>query len=115
MAVIKEFTGGVRRAGTDEYQPPAVPYRNMLTQNGFQTIADDEFPTPWQWSMDSLVGYLQSTSFASQAVLGQQWPTFEAAVRARLADYARDDALTETVRFEVIASRCTSSRCSYWA
>jgi hypothetical protein len=43
---------------------------SVLQSAGFDDIAEYHFPTPYVWTVDTLLGYLHSTAVASPSVLG---------------------------------------------
>jgi 2-polyprenyl-3-methyl-5-hydroxy-6-metoxy-1,4-benzoquinol methylase len=57
---------------------------NVLRHAGFAPVASRSFERPYVWTLESLLGYLRSTSFASRAALGERHQAFEADLTAAL-------------------------------
>jgi SAM-dependent methyltransferase len=75
------------------------PDTEVLTAHGFRSVRSRRFPTVHQWTVDTLIGIVYSTSVLPRAVLGDQAPAFEDDLRSALADYAVDGTLEETIDF----------------
>jgi SAM-dependent methyltransferase len=60
------------------------PHKHVLTRAGLAYEGKFEFRVPHRWSVDSLVGFVYSTSFLSLAALGAHAAAFEEDLRARL-------------------------------
>jgi 2-polyprenyl-3-methyl-5-hydroxy-6-metoxy-1,4-benzoquinol methylase len=56
----------------------------LLRRVGFVDVASHNFETPHVWPLESLLGNLRSTSFASRAALGDRHAAFEADLTAAL-------------------------------
>ncbi|MGH3686646.1 MAG: hypothetical protein ACRDRU_15350 [Pseudonocardiaceae bacterium] len=64
-----------------------------------------QFPTPYRWTLDEFVGYLNSTAVfpkASRAGVGEE---FETELRERLLAYSPSGQLEETIDFYYILAR----------
>lgn len=59
----------------------------VLRRAGFAPVESRSFETPHVWTLESLLGYLRSTSFASRAALGERHGAFEADLTAALLAY----------------------------
>lgn len=64
---------------------PGAPER-VLRAAGFAQVASRSFREPSDWSFEEIVGYLQSMSVCSKTALGEDFPQFEADLRAALSD-----------------------------
>ena len=86
--MARAFPGGwgVAAAGVD-----AAPggQQRALRAAGFTDVIDRSFPEPRDWTIDAIIGYLQSMSVCSRKALGGDCDAFEAEVRAALGDPAR--------------------------
>ncbi len=56
----------------------------VLREAGFQTVASYSFAQPHNWTIESIIGYLRSTSVCSARILGDDAPAFDAALTAEL-------------------------------
>jgi len=59
----------------------------VLRHAGFTPVESRSFEAPYVWTLESLLGYLRSTSFASRAALGERHGAFEADLTAALLAY----------------------------
>jgi ubiquinone/menaquinone biosynthesis C-methylase UbiE len=88
--VIKDtkraWLGNVRKAGTKgTYVHPQKRFEAYLAESLFRNMESIEFKTERSWTIDQLIGYLYSTSYASLPVLGDKKECFEADLRKRLS------------------------------
>jgi SAM-dependent methyltransferase len=58
----------------------------VLGAAGFAQVASRAFREPQDWSVEEIIGYLQSTSVCSKVALGEDFPRFEADLRAALSN-----------------------------
>jgi SAM-dependent methyltransferase len=75
------------------------PDTEVLAGAGFELAGRHEFPTPHEWTVPELTGYVRSLSFLPPSVLGDRGADFDAELAAELGPYARDGRLTETVSY----------------
>jgi len=59
----------------------------VLRRCGFAPVESRSFEAPHVWTVESLLGFLRSTSFASRAVLGERHRAFEADLTAALLSH----------------------------
>ena len=82
----------------DHYRHLAeVPHRAVLTEAGYDIVGDFDFPAPYEWTVERLIGFLFSTSILSKPALGPHASAFAADLRARLLAVAPDGRLRETI------------------
>jgi hypothetical protein len=75
------------------------PDTAVLTSAGFEVLGFRRFPTTHAWTLDALIGYVYSTSFLPNPILGAQADELEDDLRRALADFTSRDALTQTIGF----------------
>lgn len=103
LNVVQEFLGTDRRAGDGLYQAPAGDYADDLVRSGFRNVRRERVPVQRTQTIDSVIGYLHSTSFASLAVLGDQANAFDARVRERLEPLIdADGLLVDDNEFDIV-------------
>jgi len=105
QTTLKEFLGAERRTLLGTYRPPGAFFQESLQDSPFSDIEEHSIPVERSWTLDEIIGYLYSTSFASKAVLGDQAKTFEKRIRERLIEYAPNGRFVEHNRFEVILAK----------
>jgi ubiquinone/menaquinone biosynthesis C-methylase UbiE len=75
------------------------PHAAVLTDAGFAIVGEHDFPTPHEWTVERLTGFLYSTSVLSKIVLGSQGPAFEQDLRDRLLQVGPDNVFRESIGF----------------
>lgn len=73
--------------------------RDVLTASGLKHLGTFDFPHPHVWTMDSILGNLQSTARFSRRVLGDEAERFDAEVRSALMAFDSSGRYPETLRF----------------
>ena len=71
----------------------------MLRAAGFQQVASFEFFVPNAWSIDAILGNLNSTSYCSRAALGANADAFAADLERALLAHDSSGSYKETMRF----------------
>src|SRR5699024_2040844 len=61
-AVIKDFLGEERRAGQGIFQHHDRPYNEFLEESAFNQVEEVSVPVHRKWTIESILGYLYSTS-----------------------------------------------------
>jgi ubiquinone/menaquinone biosynthesis C-methylase UbiE len=69
----------------------------VLRDAGFDPVDSYSFATPHVWTLESLLGYLRSTSFASRAAIGDRHAAFEAHLTAALLAHDRSGRYPDTL------------------
>ncbi len=84
---------------------PMTTSQAVLVDAGFVDVAKHEFDVPYVWEIDQFIGYLCSTSYASQEFWGKGWDSFEADLRETLAQFAAEGVLHETLSAYYVIGR----------
>ena len=71
----------------------------VLTAAGFEPVRSARFHKNHQWTTETLIGFVYSTSLLPRAVLGDHAHAFEIDVRRELDQFARRDALSDSIDF----------------
>ena len=100
-AALDRHLGSGRRAGTGVYRE-GERHEQALRRTRFDKIDVVDIPVQERWSIDQIVGYLRSTSYASKAVLGDRAEVFEQDVRTSLRRLAPDGEFEKRVDYSVI-------------
>lgn len=98
-AVIKDFLGEERRAGQGIFQHHDRPYNEFLEESAFNQVEEVSVPVHRKWTIESILGYLYSTSFASRGLFGERIEEFEATVKDVLADHGDGETFPEESEF----------------
>jgi SAM-dependent methyltransferase len=102
--MTRAFPGGwgVAAQGVD---PALGGQQRALRAAGFTDVIDRSFPEPRDWTIDAIIGYLQSMSVCSRKALGGDFDAFEAEVRAALGDPAPSATFHETMAWGYTLAR----------
>jgi ubiquinone/menaquinone biosynthesis C-methylase UbiE len=84
---------GLEEAWSDE------PHTAVLAKAGFTIVGRFEFSAPHEWTVESLTGFMYSTSFLSQGALGHHRQAFEDDLRGRLLAAEPSGVFREDVSF----------------
>ena len=102
--ILAEFLGPDRRAGSGTYQRPA-PYTDDLDVSPFSDWEQVKVPVRRERSLDSVIGYLHSTSFAAPHLFGERLAAFDDALRERLPPFAVNGAFIDNNEFGILLCR----------
>ncbi|MFF4450144.1 MULTISPECIES: class I SAM-dependent methyltransferase [Streptomyces] len=104
--LIQTYLGEPRRAGaTGTYTQPARSYEDDLAGSPFSDVHEHRFPVTRAWRVESVIGYLRSTSFARPDHFADRRQEFEAEARHLLAAHAKGGILREDAVFTVLTAR----------
>jgi trans-aconitate methyltransferase len=101
--IVRHWTGH-HAAHSDMSAPPqpgSGPDHNerVLQATGFIEVDSYAFVAPHDWTIDTIIGNLYSTSFCSKQVLGANAAAFEAALKATLLAQEPSGAYREQMQF----------------
>jgi SAM-dependent methyltransferase len=103
-AVLVDFLGERRRAGDGTYRRPR-PYTEDLAGSPFSAWTRLSVPVRRERTLDSVIGYLHSTSFAAPRLFGDRVGEFDQALRERLPAYATDGVFVDENAFDLLLAR----------
>lgn len=105
--LVQEFLGQDRRAGTGTFTHHDRPYRDILAESAFSVIDEYQLPLLRTRTIDSVIGYLHSTSFAAPGLFGSRLKAFDEEARSRLIPYLSEQGLVDDDNeFQVLVARC---------
>jgi SAM-dependent methyltransferase len=99
VSVMEKFIGPKRRAGDGEFRRPAERHEVVMARSGFSDVVQHEFLIPHTWTLNGILGYLKSTSFASRAVLGDRADEFDRLLADELLAFNPDGTYSEKLPF----------------
>jgi SAM-dependent methyltransferase len=82
--VVRRHLGERRRAGGGFYEAARLSHAELIAGSPFELGEVGATTLELTWSLDEVVGYLYSTSFANRALLGSGTEAFEAELRGAL-------------------------------
>jgi len=105
-ALIQSHLGTERRAGSQgTYQGERRPYRDVLVASAFSEITAHTVPVHRPWTVDGVLGYLDSTSYAAPGLFGDRHTDFRQEARDLLTVHEVDGVLAEDAVFTVLFAR----------
>lgn len=107
-SVIQDFLGERRRAGTGTFHHHDRPYTEILTESPFDQVEEVRVPVTREWTTESILGYLYSTSFAAPVLFDDRIGEFEEAMTAALAGFSDNDTFREDDEFVIRIGRRSS-------
>ncbi len=102
--VLEKWLGKQRRAGGGVYQE-GERHEAVLSQTRFGHAQMHDIYVEESWTMDEIVGFLYSTSYASKSVLGDKVDAFESDLRGHLHSLKSDGPFRKTVEYTAIWAR----------
>jgi len=75
------------------------PHEQVLRRAGLSYEGLSEFSVVERWSVESLIGFVYSTSFLNRAALGHHARAFERDLRTRLHACCPDDVFEQDLTF----------------
>lgn len=103
--ILAEFLGEQRRAGEGDYLRPSRSYTDDLDESPFSNWTQVVVPVRRTRTLDSVIGYLHSTSFAAPRLFGDRMEEFDRALRERLPEHAVDRAFVDENEFGILLAR----------
>lgn len=100
--VIQSFLGEKRRAGKGNYSTSNEPYTEMLKKNDYKDVQYKAISITREWNIQSIIGYLYSTSFAARHLFGSRLNEFEETMKEELLEAnGRNEVFTECTEFVI--------------
>jgi SAM-dependent methyltransferase len=103
--LIQRYLGEGRRAGRGFSKPSAERFEGTLERLDWRIELARGYEQPLEWTADTIVGHLWSTSFANRALLGGRADDFERELRAELRTLRPNDRFSETGVFGLVCGR----------
>ncbi|WP_445529750.1 class I SAM-dependent methyltransferase [Streptomyces cyslabdanicus] len=105
-ALIQKYLGEERRAGVGKkYAAHNRPYRDIIAESAFGRVEEHTIAVEREWTTETVIGYLYSTSFAARPLFGGQVDDFERRARALLDEHTAAGGLIEHASFQVVLGR----------
>jgi trans-aconitate methyltransferase len=104
-AVVQEFLGEQRRAGNGVFQLHDRPFSDILRESTFSDVEEITIPVRRTRTIDNIIGYLHSTSFAAPHLFGDRLAEFDHAVRNRLTELSDTDTFIDDNQFRIFIGR----------
>ncbi|MBT9146937.1 MAG: Trans-aconitate 2-methyltransferase [Syntrophomonadaceae bacterium] len=82
--VIQSFLGQERRAGQTKFNSSVEPFSVILENSNYFDVQYKAFPIMREWDIQSILGYLYSTSFSAKHLYGDRLQEFEDTMKEQL-------------------------------
>lgn len=100
--IIKLWYGEERRAGNTTYSHPQISHEEIVAQSRFE-LEVHRLPTyEQQWTIQSIIGNLYSTSYGSRRFLGDRAASFEQELEKALLRIDNSGFFTEEIDLSII-------------
>jgi trans-aconitate methyltransferase len=96
-AALRRWLGEQRRAGDGVHSVRHAPFEDYLAASPFARVEVFTLNYTRTWSVEGLLGYLASTSYAAPRLFGARQPAFAAELRAELLALNPAGAFTQDV------------------
>jgi hypothetical protein len=83
------------------------PHEHVLRRAGLSYEGKFEFSVVQQWSVESLIGFVYSTSILNRGVLGDEADAFEREIGEQLLDACPDGIFEQEMSFAYELARAT--------
>lgn len=100
--VRKHWYGEERKAGNTTYSHPSISHQEIVDESKFKTEVYRLPPHEQQWTVESIIGNLYSTSYGSKRFLGESAESFEAHLREELLTLDNTGIYKENIEVNVI-------------
>ncbi len=101
--VIAKWLGPQRRAGGGVYNE-GERHEQILKKTQFGPVKTLDIYVDETWTIDEILGWLYSTSYASKAILKDKAPGFEQDIRESLGELAPEGSFIRKVEYTVISA-----------
>ncbi len=103
--VVERWLGTERKAGNTTYVEPASRFTDVLRAAGFADIREFRINDDRSWTIESIIGYLYSTSFARRELFGDDVERFEEDLTRALDKEFPDGRFEERARFDILLAK----------
>ncbi|MCH5586341.1 methyltransferase domain-containing protein [Shimazuella sp. AN120528] len=109
--VIKEFLGEKRKAGKGFYSHPTERHEVVLSRSRFSILEPYRFEYQVEKTIEDLIGFLYSTSYANKRLLGDEVENFEKELRQGLISVGSSGKLSFQVTVTALMGRKDGKGC----
>ena len=105
LETIKKYLGEKRRAGKGYFNETKDRYEDVLARSRFTALETFQDKYVQKWDVDSIMGFLYSTSYAARRLFSGRIKEFENELRENLLRLDKTGRFTETAVLEAIIGR----------
>lgn len=101
-AVIEKYLGKKRRAGNSYFKEPTDRFEDIIARSKFSNLETFIKTYIQEWTIEQILGFLSSTSFAARRLFSDNIENFENDLREELLKLDRNGIFTEEVTLEAL-------------
>lgn len=103
--VVKRWLGNERIAGNSIYMHPKERHEDVVARSSFKNVERLVLPSyAMTWTVDSILGNLYSTSYASKRLFGEHLDQFEEDMTSSLLEIEPTGKFTEEISVSIITA-----------
>lgn len=103
--VVRRWLGNDRIAGNSTYTHPKVKHETVVTHSSFKNVKRHIVPSySYEWTIESIIGNLYSTSYAAKRLFKDQFRSFEDELESELLTVDSSGKYTEELSVSVITA-----------
>lgn len=99
-AVIANYLGEKRRAGSSFYIEPKDRFETVIARSQFKNLQTFKDNYVQSWDVESIIGYTYSTSYGARRLFGDKADKFESELKSELIKISPDGKFNENVTLE---------------
>lgn len=104
--VVQKYLGEERRAGKETFKESSEPWENIISRSAFSIVESKEVTIIRTWTVESIIGWLFSSSFASPKYFGNRIESFKKDINEALLTLKPEGIFNECAHFNLLlASR----------
>lgn len=104
--VVQKYLGEERRAGKGIFKEPTEAWEKIISRSAFSIVVLKEVPIIRRWDVESIIGWLFSSSFARPEYFGDQIENFKKDINETLLSLNPKGVFNEYAHFKLLlASR----------
>lgn len=105
-STIQQYLGEERRAGKKKFKKPKISWETLIARSAFKSVETRKVSVTRTWDIESIIGYLFSTSFAAPDLFGNQTENFKQDIKKELKSINPKESYEEKATWSIIlASR----------
>lgn len=105
LDILKKYLGEKRRAGNSFYKKPEKTFEDLLDDSSFGNHEKWTHEYVRTWTIDTIIGFIYSTSFAAPRLFGNRIREFEEELKTELLKIEPSGIFKEKVRIEALLAR----------
>lgn len=104
--VVQKYLGEERRAGKGTFKEPTEPWEKIISRSAFSIVVLKEVPIIRTWNVESIIGWLFSSSYARSEYFGDRIENFKNDINETLLSLNPKGVFIENAHFKLhLASR----------